>query len=403
MSTKKRGRDFEANYLAMRRRMQSLGTAVIPAPATIGAHTHHAREIVSDPFDITAADDVQEAIEELTSEKLARDGSQTMLGNLDFNTFKIYNLGALNFDTDTVVAAVNGGLQWSDAAGIERLVMRADGVDMPVGGVYLKVKNATGTSIAAGVPVVLVTGAAGNILTIELAADSMAVNVRMILGVTMQAIADGAKGWVCRLGYVGALDTSAFTDGLQLYVNGTGAMSGTIPSKGCSARIRMGMVIDAANPGSMWVDPDWRPDLDELANVSIGDYAPKQFFDVPMWLPTVDGEPCHNWRDFPAARLPAVDVSAAYEVDQDNVKDVVLYVTANAADIVITLPDLTLTFQKGRLIRVKKVGGAYKVDVQTSGTDVIDGTYTSVKLYKVGEVLDLQAYQFGGDPFWEIQ
>jgi hypothetical protein len=277
MSTKRRGRDFESLYQAFRRRMESLGSAAIPTPSTIGAHTHHAREIVSDPFDLTGADDVQESIEEHDTEKLARSGVQPMLGNLNMNTFYIYDIGALQFDKDTVVAKVDGGLQWADAAGVERLVMTAAGdsgnVDMPVGGVYIKVLNDSGTAIAAGRGVVLSgSNGAGNLLTVVPAdIDSQALNETMAIGVTMQSIADGAKGWVCRLGYVGGLDLSAYTDGLQLYVaDDVGTLSGVIPQKGCAARIRMAMVIDSSNPGSMWVDPDWRPDLDELAKSRCG-------------------------------------------------------------------------------------------------------------------------------------
>ena len=399
----KRRPDFEATEHATRTRLGAHPIHFIPAPTTVAPHTHHAREIVSDPFDLTAADDVQEAIEELTTEKLARSGVQPMLGNLNLNQFYIYDLGALRFDTDTVVAAVDGGLQWADDAGIERLVMRADGVDMPVGGVYIKVKNTFGSTIAAGRAVVLSgSDGAGNVLTVAPADIAMALNDTMALGVTMQSIANGAKGWVCRLGYVGSLDLSAYTDGLQLYVtDDVGTLGGTIPAKGCAARIRMAMVIDSSNPGSMWVDPDWRPDLDELANVSIGDYGAKQFFDVPMWLPQQDGEPCFAWRDVPASRWPVVESTADYEIVT---KDVVLLASANGADLIVTLPDLAADpFNLNRWVRIKKVGGAFAVDVQTSGGDLIDSTYTSVKLKKVGEVLDIQSAQFGGDPFWEIQ
>jgi hypothetical protein len=95
-------------------------------------------------------------------------------------------------------------------------------------------------------------------------------------------------------------------------------------------------------------------------------------------------------------------VTADYEV---LAKDVVVLVQANAADTIVTLPELDApgTFHLNRWVRVKKTGGAFKVDVQTSGGELIDGLSTSAKLKKVGEVLDLQAVKFGGDAYWEIQ
>lgn len=101
MQKDRRGKDFESNYLAMRRRMQTLGTAVIPAPATIGAHRHHASEVDVSPNDTTgglmSADDVQEALEEHDVEKLARSGVQPMLGNLDMGDFAIFDVLNLTF------------------------------------------------------------------------------------------------------------------------------------------------------------------------------------------------------------------------------------------------------------------------------------------------------------------
>jgi hypothetical protein len=63
-------------------------------PTTIPPHTHHASEIIAEPEEATAllsGDDVQEDLEELGAEKLARSGEQPMLGALDMNHFSIDN------------------------------------------------------------------------------------------------------------------------------------------------------------------------------------------------------------------------------------------------------------------------------------------------------------------------
>lgn len=104
MPTKRPG-DVDAYRNALRPRMllSSGGTAAPSLPTTIPPHTHHAREIVSDPEATTAllsADDVQEALEELGQEKLARSGEQTMLGGLDMNHFSIDNVDDIEVEND---------------------------------------------------------------------------------------------------------------------------------------------------------------------------------------------------------------------------------------------------------------------------------------------------------------
>jgi len=88
---KKRG-DIDADYHAIRSRLKTLGTVNVVASTTIPPHTHSAEEIGMTAAGLLAADDVQEGLEELDSEKLARDGTQTMLGALDMNANSINNI-----------------------------------------------------------------------------------------------------------------------------------------------------------------------------------------------------------------------------------------------------------------------------------------------------------------------
>lgn len=108
MRVKKRG-DIDADYHAIRARLKSLGTTTVVAPTTIPPHTHSADQIgmqenvTRDGY--LAADDVQEGLEELDSEKLARSGVQTMLGNLDMNDNELLNVWNLSM-TGTVGDAI---------------------------------------------------------------------------------------------------------------------------------------------------------------------------------------------------------------------------------------------------------------------------------------------------------
>src|SRR5574341_1227580 len=97
---KRSPRDQESIHAASRKRMQTLGTAVIPGPTTIPPHTHSADQITFQPYGLLAADDVQEALQEHDDEKLARSGVQPMNGNLNMDDglgpWEIYNIKNLN-------------------------------------------------------------------------------------------------------------------------------------------------------------------------------------------------------------------------------------------------------------------------------------------------------------------
>lgn len=144
---RKRGDDFESTFIATRRRLQSLGTVLIPAPTTIPPHRHHAIEIISEPEPVTALLDgvnVQEVEEELGYEKLARSGEQPWLGPdpLDMNHFDLTNVRDAEIESDLTMsgpvgqAIINGprvvhmqGDHADDEAkvdGLERVVFNAE-------------------------------------------------------------------------------------------------------------------------------------------------------------------------------------------------------------------------------------------------------------------------------------
>ena len=110
---RKRGDDFESSFIATRRRLQSLGTVIVPAPTTIPPHTHHAIEIISEPEPVTALLDgvnVQEVEEELGYEKLARSGEQPWLGPdpLDMNHFDVTNVADAEIESDLTMSGPVG-------------------------------------------------------------------------------------------------------------------------------------------------------------------------------------------------------------------------------------------------------------------------------------------------------
>lgn len=136
--------DTLRNALRPRMLMQG-GGAPVAAPTTIAPHTHSADQITAEPETVTAllgGDDVQEDLEELGVEKLARSGEQPMLGSLDMNHFDVANVRDAEVESDLTMsgpvgeAVINGprvvhlvGDHVDDEAkidGLERVVFNAE-------------------------------------------------------------------------------------------------------------------------------------------------------------------------------------------------------------------------------------------------------------------------------------
>jgi len=120
------GKDIDQIYNALRPRLQKLGTAgasgggggVKPhTHSTVAPHSHAAVEISFDPAVNVASENVQAGMEEMDTENLARDGTQPMLGNLDMNSFQIYNI--LNL-------LMNGGVGDAKLDLIRKIIMTGD-------------------------------------------------------------------------------------------------------------------------------------------------------------------------------------------------------------------------------------------------------------------------------------
>jgi len=401
--------DIDAIRKAIRPRLGKLGIAAVSTPpTTIPPHTHHASEIVVEPEPVTAlisADDAQEALEELGQEKLARSGEQPMLGALDMNDHEVDNIEALNFNLTPTHVHAEAALYWN--ATLERLALDvSSSVVLAYGSVYLRVKNNSGSTIDPMTPVMQfgsgdVEDAVG---VTDADPASLAFEGSRLVGVAMQSIADEAVGWACAEGYVGGVDLSAWGSGGLLYLVSAGTLGQypdtPLPGKGCAWHARIGTVINAADPGSFWVDLQVVPDLDELSNVHIGSVVAKQYYDVPMWLPPGEGG-CDAWRDYPASRFPTVTVDdgdSPYSVAD---KDVMICVDASAGNVVVDLPQLNY-LSVGRLIRVKLIDvvDGYTCEVTTAAAELIDGM-ASVVLKKKGETLSFQADAGASD--WRVE
>lgn len=111
--------DIDAIRTALRPRMGSGGGAPVPVPpTTVPPHTHSADQITTEPEGHNAAVNVQATLTELDDEKLARDGSQTMLGSLDMGHNSITNIHDADVEGTATVAE---DVTFTGAVGLARL------------------------------------------------------------------------------------------------------------------------------------------------------------------------------------------------------------------------------------------------------------------------------------------
>jgi len=97
--------DIDSIRTALRPRMGSGGGAPVPVPpTTVPPHTHSADQISAEPEGHNASVNVQATLTELDDEKLARDGSQTMLGALDMNHNSVNNIHDADVEGTATVA-----------------------------------------------------------------------------------------------------------------------------------------------------------------------------------------------------------------------------------------------------------------------------------------------------------
>lgn len=129
-------------------------------------------------------------------------------------------------------------------------------VSMQIGQeIWIRVTNVTGSTIPNG-SVVYISGASGGLPTIAPALSSAAATT-VGAGLTTEAIANNAIGYVTCIGVVRGLDTSAFTAGQTVYISSTvaGGLTATAPTAP-NYRYRVGIVaVSSATVGSIHVTP----------------------------------------------------------------------------------------------------------------------------------------------------
>jgi len=136
------------------------------------------------------------------------------------------------------------------------------------------VRNQTGSTIAAG-SIVYINGATGNRPTITLAQANNDANSAQTMGFTKTSIANNAFGFVIVRGEVENLNTSALTEGVQLYLSPTTAGTWTTTKPSAPQHLVYVGICVRAHPtqGVILVAVQNGYELEELHDVSIASVA----------------------------------------------------------------------------------------------------------------------------------
>ena len=136
--------------------------------------------------------------------------------------------------------------------------------------VICQVRNTTGATLAKGT-VVYISGATGQIPTVSKALATSDATSAQTLGMMTADLANNSNGYVTIIGLITNIDTSAYTDGAQLYLSGTtaGAVTATKPS--APIHLVYVAVVEYAHPtqGKLFVKVQNGYELDEIHDVSI--------------------------------------------------------------------------------------------------------------------------------------
>lgn len=140
----------------------------------------------------------------------------------------------------------------------------------PTTNVVALVRNRTGAAIPKGT-VVYISGATGQTSTISLALATSDATSAQTLGLTSDLIPNNETGYVVSFGYISDVDTSAYTDGQQLYLSPTTAGGMTAVKPHAPAHLVYVAVVEYAhaNHGKLFVKVQNGYEMDEIHDVAI--------------------------------------------------------------------------------------------------------------------------------------
>jgi len=140
----------------------------------------------------------------------------------------------------------------------------------PASTLLTQVRNTTGATLTKGT-VVYISGATGQIATVSKAIATGDATSAQTLGMITSNLANNTNGYVTVFGLLENMDTSAYTDGAQLYLSGTVAGEVTATKPSAPIHLVYVAVVEYAHPtqGKLLVKVQNGYELDEIHDVSI--------------------------------------------------------------------------------------------------------------------------------------
>jgi hypothetical protein len=164
------------------------------------------------------------------------------------------------------ITSTDGSVTVSTTSGVADLSVA---VAASTTNVIAAVRNTTGATLTKGT-VVYITGATGQISTVSKAIATGDSTSAQTLGVMSANLANNSNGYVTIIGLVTGMDTSAYTDGQQLYLSPTTAGTYTATKPYAPNHLVYVAIVEHAHPtqGKLFVKVQNGYELDELHNVS---------------------------------------------------------------------------------------------------------------------------------------
>ena len=175
----------------------------------------------------------------------------------------------LYFTTSRARAAISaaGSLSYDSGTGV---ISYTEPAVVPAAtSVLLPVRNTTGATLTKGTAV-YISGATGQISTVSKAIATSDATSAQTLGLVATDIANNSNGNVVLIGAITNINTSAFTDGQQLYLSPTTAGTLTATKPYAPSHLVYMAIVEHAHPtqGKLFVKVQNGYELDELHDVS---------------------------------------------------------------------------------------------------------------------------------------
>jgi hypothetical protein len=242
------------------------------------------------------------------------------------------------------------------------------------------VKNQTGSTIAKGVAVYAngTLGASGRITVAPMIANGT-IPAKYFLGITAEAISNGADGYVLAKGKLRQINTNAYNEGDVLWVSpsSAGALTNTEPTAP-NLKLPVAFVVYKANSGILAIRATTGARIEDASDVNYTGALDNSFL--------IYNSSTGVWEDETVGIFKTIAVSGQSDIVADNYTDTLtvasgtgISLTTNASTDTLTItnsaPDQTVVLTAGTGITVS---GTYPSFTITNSSPSSGGTVTSI-------------------------